>query len=435
MRFHVFDRHNDLATPGESVVKFSEAMPYGCVNPLAINPDPHFGGVRKQISKFITGISRRHQLGHRQTAAMRRLLEDLYKSRGFSAKDPRTWRPIDPVEVAERMKGRENRVYLDVPFAQKDLVKGAGAQFDVDMKCWWVPRERYEGDLLAWAPKSPFKSSPTLDDAVVFARRRLEAAFLGANSAAVHHLQDVNKYAARYHKLCLDHQKNSVMGEELEKLVKSRDEAEDKALASFKAYLQNVQTGRELDEVLDLKSAEIMRALYDRLTNLNDVGIFRPEPPPFDPAATVWRYDISALDIPEAEMFVHFVGNNLFDNARQRGHTDSVREIMCLDESDIYFSDDEDNVPNSIAKEARKFGLNLWAVSQSPNNFSEAFLVNIGSKFIFRMDTTFYDKAARMLKIPRSELERLRPKYNGLVLIENSNDETIKYERVIFTDS
>ena len=33
-------------------------------------------------------------------------------------------------------------------------------------------------------------------------------------------------------------------------------------------------------------------------------------------------------------------------------------------------------------------------------------------------DTTFYDKAARMLKIPRSELERLRPKYNGLVLIE-----------------
>jgi len=149
----------------------------------------------------------------------------------------------------------------------------------------------------------------------------------------------------------------------------------------------------------------------------------------------VWRYDISALDIPEAEMFVHFVGNNLFDNARQRGHTDSVREIMCLDESDIYFSDDEDNVPNSIAKEARKFGLNLWAVSQSPNNFSEAFLVNIGSKFIFRMDTTFYDKAARMLKIPRSELERLRPKYNGLVLIENSNDETIKYERVIFTDS
>ena len=100
VRFHVFDRHNDLATPGESVVKFSEAMPYGCVNPLAINPDPHFGGVRKQISKFITGISRRHQLGHRQTAAMRRLLEDLYKSRGFSAKDPRTWRPIDPVAVS-----------------------------------------------------------------------------------------------------------------------------------------------------------------------------------------------------------------------------------------------------------------------------------------------------------------------------------------------
>ena len=82
------------------------------------------------------------------------------------------------------------------------------------------------------------------------------------------------------------------MGEELEKLVKSRDEAEDKALASFKAYLQNVQTGRELDEVLDLKSAEIMRALYDRLTNLNDVGIFRPEPPPFDPAATVWRLSL-----------------------------------------------------------------------------------------------------------------------------------------------
>lgn len=435
VRFHVFDRHNDLDTPGESVVKFSESTPYGCINPLAINPHPHFGGVRKQIAKFITGITRRHALGARQQAALRRLLQDLYKSRGFSAKDPRTWCPLDPAEVAARMKGRENRVYLDVPFAQKDLAKAAGAAFDVDMKAWWVPRERYEGELLLWAPKSLAKANPTLDDAVVFARRRLEAAYLGTNTAAVHHLQDVNKYAARYHKLCLAHQKNEALGEELERLLKSRNDAQDKAIEAFQAYLQQVQTGRELDEVLELKSAEVMHSVYDRLTNLNDVGIFRPEPPPFDPNAAVWRYDISALQPAEAEMFVHFVLAERFDRAVERGQQQQVQEIVCLDESDIFFSDDEDNMPNKIAKEARKFGLCLWAVSQSPSNFSEAFLVNIGAKFIFRLDDSYWEKAARSLKISRNELERLRPKYNGLVQIENSSDERSQYQRVIFTKS
>lgn len=36
---------------------FSEQTTYG-MNPLRVNPDPHFGGIRKRVQGFITTINR-----------------------------------------------------------------------------------------------------------------------------------------------------------------------------------------------------------------------------------------------------------------------------------------------------------------------------------------------------------------------------------------
>src|SRR4051812_3545614 len=46
IRCHVFDVHGDLDIPAASEVQFSESVANG-LNPLRVNPDPHFGGVRK----------------------------------------------------------------------------------------------------------------------------------------------------------------------------------------------------------------------------------------------------------------------------------------------------------------------------------------------------------------------------------------------------
>ena len=52
LRVHVFDSHGDIEPPYCSEVKFSEATPYG-YNPLEINPDPDFGGVRGPPVRFV----------------------------------------------------------------------------------------------------------------------------------------------------------------------------------------------------------------------------------------------------------------------------------------------------------------------------------------------------------------------------------------------
>ncbi|MCD5327946.1 DUF5710 domain-containing protein [Chromobacterium piscinae] len=432
VRFHIFDRHGDLRIPGESAVRFSESSPYG-FNPLEVNPDPHFGGVRRAIQKFLAGVNRTatHKLGPLQEALMRRLLEELYASRGYNKDDYRTWLPDDPAEIAAKMYGKDNRIFLDVPYSQRERVKELGARWDADLRAWWVEREQYAGDLLMWDPKVLFKSSPTLSDAVAFAERKMKAIFLGTNAAAMGHLAEVNRVAAAVHRLAIKLNKES-RDDELEKLGKRLDDAREKALASYKAYLHTAENGRELDEVIHYRSMDVMTSVFERLSNLNSIGIFRNTPPPHDPAARVWRYDISALESDEAKLFVHFKLSQMFDDARQRGEQPYVRDIAGVDEADMYFDDDENNILNKIAKEARKFGLGLWAASQSPAHFSEDFISNLGAKVILYIDPTKWDASAKNLKIERKKIELLRPKYNGLIQIINNNDVKSTYNLTLF---
>lgn len=42
----IFDYHGDIEIPGAETVLFSEATRYG-FNPLVLNTDPHYGGVRR----------------------------------------------------------------------------------------------------------------------------------------------------------------------------------------------------------------------------------------------------------------------------------------------------------------------------------------------------------------------------------------------------
>ncbi|MFP3449184.1 hypothetical protein SB765_30100, partial [Pseudomonas sp. SIMBA_067] len=57
LRIHVFDAHGDVEIPGESAVRFHESADFG-FNPLELNPDPEFGGVRKRIQSLIAAINR-----------------------------------------------------------------------------------------------------------------------------------------------------------------------------------------------------------------------------------------------------------------------------------------------------------------------------------------------------------------------------------------
>lgn len=432
-RFHIFDIHGDITINNESVVKFSETTEYG-FNPLAINPDPDFGGVRKQIQRFITGINKTsRKLGPRQEAVLRYLLSDLYRAHKFLEDDPTTWRiRAEDVQRVD-LTGKEDRIYLDVAFEEKELAKSLGCQWDVDLKCWWVNQNQHTGQVCQWPEKVWGKYQPTLFDAVRFARRKLEAVFIGANSAAVNYLSDVNAKVSAYHRKVADAARKNSIVDDNEKLLNEIDKAQEKAISAYTQYLKSIQNGREMSEVIRYDSVEVLKSVYERLENLRAIGIFRSAVPPFNPAALTWRYDIKYLSPDERLLFVFFKLEDLFNKAVQRGvvaDENKILDVILIDEAHNFFTDDEDNILNRIAKEARKFGIALICASQSPTHFSNDFLTNVALKIMLPLDQTYWQGTAAKLNIDKEQLKNLIPRETALVHIKEAGRKASKYRTV-----
>lgn len=88
----VMDVHDELHVVNGSVsVRYSQATGYG-YNPLALDTDPHTGGVIRQAN-FLVGLVRdvSPQMGAKQQAALRNAIIDLYYSRGIYSDNPRSW--------------------------------------------------------------------------------------------------------------------------------------------------------------------------------------------------------------------------------------------------------------------------------------------------------------------------------------------------------
>jgi hypothetical protein len=437
-RVHVFDPHGDIDLPYCSEVKFSEATPYG-YNPLELNPDPDYGGVRRAIQKFILAIQKHKALGTKQEAVMRYLLEDLYASRGFNADDPLTWIPDDPRMVSELMRGKEGRVYLNVSFDHrarfKELLKdpatgryrGGFDDFNDQpelrsKKCWWVEEASYDGEFLMWEPKSLFKVAPTMDDAVRFTERKLKAHFCGTNSAAMTLLSDVNRAARGYHRKVAELSKRGAALDqsEIAELEDGLKKTKDKANQAYASYLDAIVSGRELDDLIRYNSTDVLTSVYERFQNLRAIGIYNPVMPPFDPAAPIWRYVIKPLEIPVQRMFVDMVCARIFERAMQRGVQKDLVEIIVLDEGKRYVSEEtDDDILNKIANEARKFGLGLWIASQTPAHFSDDFIKATGTILILGLAQADVNLAARKLGIDERMLLGIIPQQTALVQIKN----------------
>lgn len=95
-RIYVFDVHGDIGDElGEdtcSTIKYSESSNNG-INPLSISSNKDFGGPRKKIRNFINLLNSASasSIGSRQEAALGRVMEQLYLSKGIHPKKPETW--------------------------------------------------------------------------------------------------------------------------------------------------------------------------------------------------------------------------------------------------------------------------------------------------------------------------------------------------------
>lgn len=375
-RVHVIDVHGDidLGTIKDkngneielaSTVKFSEATNYG-FNPLLINKDKHFGGVRKRIQSFLSSLNRTgFKLGGNQEATLRNLLVDLYAANGVFEDRPESW---------------------DIPRNVK------------------------------------FPRNPTIDDLARFTESKMKSMFLGivGKTNCTSSLEKVNKVQNKLFKRMKTLGKAT--NEEVDKIQSEIDKLKAEAIEYYSEYVTNINSGMELSELLKYDSLDVMKSLSNKINNLNSIGIFKNEPPPFDLDKNIWRYDIKSLDIDEKALFVSFLCESLFYRAVQRGEESEVVEIIVLDEAHLFVNDDPRNPINTIAKEARKFGLALFAASQSLTHFSDDFLSNVSTKIILGIDQIYWSNSINKLKITEEALKWIIFHKRILIQVNNKGD-------------
>lgn len=407
VRFHVMDVHGDLEIEGASTVSFSEAAPFG-LNPFRVNPDPEFGGVRRCFQAFIRTINQASttQLGVKQESVIRNLVLDVFRNFGFQQDDPSTW-VMNALQMRALGSASDNRVYLQVPFEEKDKASAYGARWDAEKRHWYCQSENYKGELTRWAPAFKERRYPTVSDVVSYARSIHLERFLGSEQKAMRALAAVNKAAATYQKKMLEHAKinrisgNSFDPEAEEALARARETA----IEAYTVYVNSVQTGLELETLVKYDSPEVLKSCIDRLGNLEATGIFKDSPAPFDTENSVWRYKLNALESVEKKMLVLFILQSLFNKAVQRGECSDVQEVIVLDELASYTaSADNDGILNVIAREARKFGLALWCANQSPLNVPEGIASSVGTKVILGLDEGHWNSAINRFRIDEKQL-------------------------------
>lgn len=421
LRVHVFDIHGDIRIEGASSVMFSEQTSYG-LNPLVVNPDPHYGGVRKTIQSFISILNKSRALGVKQESVIRNLLVDLYSSFGFQINRPETWLVQQNEGALDAIDGR---IYLEVPFAEKDDARALGAKWDADgRKGWWVAEGDYRGAITRWPPRLIGRRQPTIADLLSHAGIVQKRVFMGANHKSIVALESFQRASRAYQRRLVDSLKHGEgRGPAEDPETDSEvEKAGEKAIEAYASYVKEVKTGRELDSFMRYDSADVLKSVVDRLENLNSIGIFRAVPPPFDESAPVWRYQLKALSMQERKLFVLFKLQELFVNAIQRGESKTVREVIILDEAHAFCDDNEDNIINTIAREARKFGLALVAASQAPNHFTEDFLTSVGTKMVLGIDEMYWDGASRRLKLDMKALGWIKLRQTCAVQVKETNE-------------
>ncbi len=372
IRVHIIDVHGDIDIEHASTVKFSESTNYG-FNPIAVNPDPDFGGIRKKIQSFISALNRTTtKLGTKQESVLRNILTDLYTANGFYDGKPESWKTHDSRGNPIMFNGKEKR-------------------------------------------------HPHLGDAFRYANFKLRGMFLGTSNRSVSHLEQVNKSVNSFFRKQKQFMKAS-SDSDREEIEKDISKLKDQAIESYTTYINSIEHGMELSDLIRYDSKDVMKSVVERLENLNAIGIFKPVVPPFDPKSSVWRYDIKALNLDEKKLFVSFVLDNIFYRRVQEGPKDDLQEVIILDEAHNFFNDDPENIVNVIAKEARKFGVGLFCASQSPTHFSDDFISNVGTKIILGIDQMFWDGSVRKLKIEQQALDWIVPHQKMVIQINNKGE-------------
>jgi hypothetical protein len=366
----VFDVHEELHhLPGAVACKYSQATGYGH-NPLVLDTDPHSGGVTRQIDFVVRLIKEvTPQFGAKQEAALRNLLGDVYLASGIYPDNARSWQR-QRITERERTAIVEARRYSDL-------------------------RQYY----------------PTLEDLRSYARRKIIALTIGGDNKCVSAYEELTRLRSRLSSLQSKYAKER-KDDEIKKIEGQIADVKAKCIAVYAEFVDAMQTGREVDDILKYDSVDVLTSVMQRIDLLNSNGIFRSNEPPFGDAR-VRIHQIKSLSDEQQKLFVKLRLREIFERLKQQGPTATgteLRHVVFIDEGARFFVDEPDDIINVVSRESRKFGLGLWCAAQQPTAFPEDFLTNVGATILLGIHSSYWKRAASMLRITEDTLRFIKAK-------------------------
>ena len=387
----IFDVHNELDQPGATSALYSESTQLG-YNLLTLNPDPHSGGVRRRINEIIDMVNATsRKLGPKQETALRNLLNDVYRINGCDDSNQKTWR-------------------------KKEITS--------DIRTTLIEEHNYQGLKQYY---------PIMDDLLSYADRKLTSLYLGSDIKTVLTLEKVNQLTQKLNR-ALQNSNKATQNASNEKAQEALDLTKVKVKEEFEAYIDNIESGREINDVMKYNSKDVLQGVVERLNILNAAGIFRPNPPPFG-NANGRCHQIKHLSDDEQAMFVTMRLESIFRQCRNTGVKNDVQHIVFIDEAHKFINEEKNNIINIIAKEGRKFGLGLWCASQSPTHFSEDFLTNCGTTILLGLHSSYWDMACRKLRIEPSVLKFIRPQQVASIKLQLKGAMESRFQNAIINET
>lgn len=365
----IFDVHDELSdVPGSVAVTYSQATGYG-YNPLEIDNDIHVGGPLRQANFFISLIrSVTSGFGSVQEAVLRNLLADVYAANGIFADNAKTW-------------------------TRKSITASTRKEI-VAARRWKELRDYY----------------PTLDDLHSYAWKKVQALTIGGDSLAAAAFENLSRTMKQIQRVNKNYNNAAEPGER-EALELKMDELKTKALDAYANFIQRMETGKEVEDMLKYNSVETLNGILRRIDLLNSAGIFNANPPPFG-GARVKVHQMKALTREQQILFARLRLREIFEQRKSEGAMTrpGLKHVIFLDEAHKYFVEDSDDIINVIAKEARKFGIALWCASQQPTEFPESFLTNCGATVLLGIHASFWLGSIKKLRISEDQLKSIRAK-------------------------
>ena len=373
------DLHGDIECPGPGTrtVTFS-ARSTAAVNPLQLDDDPDSGGVRYRINAFERLLdSTSHALGARQRPVLRRLLEDLYSSRGFYANEPRSWRlDIDTRPADQRRHPKSYPTLLDL----RRFIDATHR------------RLRLGGDNRAMTELKTLVTDKRKLDRAVFEKTRTG----NADNSAV-------------------------------------DAAADKTIGSYTKAVQAIKedpNAYAIEELLRFNSADVVASIADRIDNLESSGVFTGLPLSFPDSVRVRRLHLAAIGNDEQRVLVETLLETIFRTARNRGVSARTRQFVVLDEAHRYFPKRAfpDAIIPRMFREGRKFGIGMILATQQLDDMPDSVLASAGCKIILGVADMHRESLRRRLSLPmlktpdgpRNPLSLLQPKRTALASLLES---------------